>query len=549
MSQDALACATLSPLVMLLTTGGDERILPDPQSGLSRYACRTEPESDVLELGSSTASTISAESFAAAETLYQHLQYRLAAGETPDALYASQAAHLRERLQHLLALPQGTQITLATSGTDAHLIAVQWIRANCCISVAAEETGSGVPAALQGLHPSPLTPSGQAVPPGTPLDPAYQPGLCTLAAREADGSPRSPAALHADWTAAVEQAIGRGEQILLVLTDVSKSGLIVPDVSTVQALQACYPQQITVLVDACQCRLAPHSVRAYLAAGFLVAITGSKFFAGPTFGAALLCPAQHPQLTQDPVAATRHLQALAPYSSRHDWPEDYAPAQQALPAFANFGLLLRWQAALVHLEAFLALPEAAVAAFLQQFAARLQAYFAQQTIPLLQPLPQTALTRTRLPDAATSGCGQAVKADTCWDVLPTIFPFLLYGMAERGKLRVFSDPSAGILPLDSRATRWHYQQLLTQHTSATLGGCRGLHPRIRLGQPVDCGARNTVPVSALRLCVSAPMLVRAARSPQAAEQVIAEALDALEALRQQLLTPPLAATQNNTATV
>lgn len=554
MPQDALARTALVPLAMLLATGGDERILPDPQSSLSRYACRTEPESDVLELGSSTASTISAESFAAAETLYQHLQYRLAAGETPEALYASQAAQLRERLQHLLALPLGTQITLAASGTDVHLIAAQWIRADCCISVAAEETGSGVPAALQGLHPSPLTPSGQTVLPGTPLDSAYQPRLVTLAAREIDGNPRPPAALHANWTAAVEQAIGRGEHILLVLTDVSKSGLIVPGVATVQALQARYPQQLTVLVDACQCRLTPASVRAYLAAGFLVALTGSKFFAGPTFSAVLLCPAQHSLLSRKSVAVTRSLQALAPYSSRHDWPEDYAPAQQALPAFANFGLLLRWQAALVHLEAFLALPEAAVAAFLQQFAARLQAYFAQQATPLLQPLPQTALIHRNLPETTSDSHGQTVKAGTCWDVLPTIFPFLLYGMAERGKLRVFSGLSDDVKPLDSRATRWHYQQLLTQHTSATVGGRtvwggKGLPPRIRLGQPVDCGARNTVPVSALRLCVSAPMLARAVRSPQAAEQVIAEALDALEVLRQQLLTPPLAATQNNTATV
>lgn len=553
MPQDALACTTLAPLAMLLATGGDERILPDPQSGLSRYACRTEPESEVLELGSSTASTISAESFAAAETLYQHLQHRLASGETPEALYAHQAKQLRERLQHLLALPQGTQITLAASGTDAHLIAAQWIRADCCISVAAEETGSGVPAALQGLHPSPLTPSGQTVLPGTPLDPTYQSRLVTLAARELDGNPSSPMALHADCTAAVEQAIAYGEHILLVLTDVSKSGLIVPDVATVQALQARYPQQLTVLVDACQCRLAPTSMRAYLAVGFLVAITGSKFFAGPTFSAALFCPAQHPLLAQDPVATARHLQALAPYSSRHDWPENYAPARQALPAFANFGLLLRWHAALVHLEAFLSLPEAEVAAFLQQFATRLQAYFAQQTIPLLQPLPQTALIRRCQPGMASDSRGQTVKADTCWDLLPTIFPFLLYGMAEHGKLRVFSDPSDDVKPLDSRATRWHYQELLTQHTSTTVGGDRvdrafSALRRIRLGQPVDCGARNTVPVSALRLCVSAPMLIRAVRSPQAAEQMIAEALDALEALRQ-LLHPALSATQNNTATV
>jgi len=53
------------------------------------------------------------------------------------------------------------------------------------------------------------------------------------------------------------------------------------------------------------------------------------------------------------------------------------------------------------------------------------------------------------------------------------------------------------------------------------------HRRFQLGQPVLCGERIGVPVSALRLCVSAPMLVSAQEKP-ATNNMIAEALLALD---------------------
>ena len=52
--------------------------------------------------------------------------------------------------------------------------------------------------------------------------------------------------------------------------------------------------------------------------------------------------------------------------------------------------------------------------------------------------------------------------------------------------------------------------------------------RCQLGQPVACGWQDGVPVSALRLCISARLVVEALRDQEQAERVVAQALAALD---------------------
>jgi hypothetical protein len=86
-------------------------------------------------------------------------------------------------------------------------------------------------------------------------------------------------------------ALAQGRRVLLVLADVSKTGLIAPSLACVTALQRRWPDALDILVDACQFRLAPATLRAYLIHNFMIALTGSKFLTGPTFSGALLIPA------------------------------------------------------------------------------------------------------------------------------------------------------------------------------------------------------------------------------------------------------------------
>ena len=52
-----------------------------------------------------------------------------------------------------------------------------------------------------------------------------------------------------------------------------------------------WPGRVQVVVDACQMRLGRPRLKKYLDRGYLVIVTGSKFFTGPAFSGALLVPA------------------------------------------------------------------------------------------------------------------------------------------------------------------------------------------------------------------------------------------------------------------
>jgi len=184
---------------------------------------------------------------------------------------------------------------------------------------------------------------------------------------------------------------------------------------------------------------------------------------------------------------------LRAYSARAEWPADWV-ARGALTDSANFGLLLRWEAALTELAAFRAIPEADVAAFTTAFARAARAKFAGN--PVLEPLDG------RAPDRS------AIGSVAGWDATETIFPFLL---------KHADGPHTGEY-LSLAAVQDVYRNLMS-----------GPSP-VRLGQPVLCGQRGGRPISALRLCNSARLIVEGAgNGGGGAKAVIDRALAALDA--------------------
>lgn len=224
----------------------------------------------------------------------------------------------------------------------------------------------------------------------------------------------------------------------------------------------------------------------------MVALTGSKFMTGPTFSAALLIPpALAGRLRKRPVPAT-----LATYSTRADWPRGWDVAN--LPDIANFGLLLRWQAALAELRAFSALPDAEVLRFLMTFSQAVERRL--KSDPLFELLIVPQLDRRPL------------VAPDHWDGQQTIFPFVLYHPVLQGERR----------PLSIEETSRVYR--LLQEDRPESGGVH-----CQLGQPVACGERGGIPVTALRLCASARLVVEAmAQGGQGAAKVVEKALLALD---------------------
>jgi hypothetical protein len=404
------------------------------------------------------------------------------------ALYSREIGRIRAELMQLCELPDSTGVIFSPSGTDVHAIAAHYAVSGAMlppriVMMEANETGKGVAAALHGA--------------GRPV-----PELVQVPVRLGDGRPRVQADIAADVDAQVGAAVASGRRVLLIVIDQSKTGLIAPSIACVLALQRRFAHKLEVLVDACQFRVAPATLRAYLEHDFMVALTGSKFLTGPSFSAALLVPPQ----TAQRLALRPFPKALAAGSNRANWPLNWAVTEPCAGT-ANFGLLLRWEAALHELRRFRTVPQAQIVGLLNAVAAAIQQRLREDRH--FEPLPTPQLDRRPL-----------IAADS-WDRLQTIFPFLLHhANAER-------------TPLSAEETGQVYRQLsvdLNENRSLNLGQHEALIAAMpcQLGQAVACGLRNGVAVSALRLCISSRLMVKAVADGDNGAAVIAGALTVLD---------------------
>jgi hypothetical protein len=470
----------------LLTDGGDARIQIEPSGWANKYGCPATPDESLAAFGSSTASVISEPAFTAADRLRRRLVDAL--GSEPESeIYAREMYRVRREFRDLCGLSDmpGLEIVFAASGTDLHLLAAQLIGSAAgstplAVMVEAAETGSQIRAALAGRHFSTRTALGNAVAADTTMADSGAIEVAAVPLRETDGAPRAAAAVDAEIEALVAAAAAAGRRVLLTLVDVSKTGLIAPSPQCANALRQRFPGCVEVLVDACQFRLAAANLRAYLEHGFMVAVTGSKFLTGPAFSGALLFP----QGVAERLRSIRLPAALSAYSARADWPADWATAD-TLRSAANYGLLLRWEAALAEFRTFQALPETELRSFLENLAGAVRTRLAND--PAFEPLPSPPLDR------------QLVNGPPAWDGVSTIHPFLL---RRSGKL-LRREETARVYDL-LRVDAGDALHLAAGDPERGLAALR-----CQLGQPVACGQRDGAPISALRLCASARLAVEA----------------------------------------
>ena len=497
-SRDLASARAFPPMTELLTSG-DTRIALDPMRRLNKYGCAPLPDPDLAAFGSSTASTVSALGYAAADRLRARLT-DAASHESNALTYARELDRMRAELADLCGVADlpDLEIVFAASGTDLHLLAAQLAAGGTrtpllAVMMEAAETGSGVPAALAGRHFSTRTALGESVIDGVGVDPAAAIGLADISIRGPDGAPRPTELIDAEIETRVEVAATAGRPVLLTLVDVTKTGMIAPSPRSALAIRRRFPEMVTVLVDACQFRLSRASLRAYLKHGFMVALTGSKFLTGPSFSGTLLVPRSLARnLRRQPLSP-----ALGAYSARADWPRGWTAAR-SLPDVANYGVLLRWEAALGELRAFRGIPDHETAAFLARFAEAVSTRLA--TDPAFEPLPVPALDRRPLVDGGR------------WDERPTIFPFML---RKPDRQLLAREQTVGVYAG------------MAQDLSGRAGAPAAAALRCEIGQPVPCGMREGVAVSALRLCASARLAVEAAAGA-GADAIIARALAVLD---------------------
>lgn len=336
---------------LALFSGGDERVFIDPATGRTKYGTPRGPAEDEIWFSSSTASAISLRGYAAASVAWQNLV-------TGKQTLSGCCDSARDALRRLFGI-DGAEAILAGSGTEAILIATALASKLLgprltAIIVGCAETGRGVRYAAEGRHFLRHVTFADATP-GAHLDGMQTADIAveTVEIRDATGALRAISDIDADLIAKVEAARSAGRNVVVHRLDGSKTGQSAPSSDCLAQLCAKWPKHLLVLADCCQLRLTTDHLKAQLARGFIVTLTGSKFAGGPSFcGALLLPPAIAAKLS------THHMPAgLTAYSAQLDWPAALrkSVARAALPA-ANIGLALRWQAALAEIESFYSRP-------------------------------------------------------------------------------------------------------------------------------------------------------------------------------------------------
>ncbi len=468
------------PLDRLLSCGGDPRLSIDPTSGLNEYGCQPFPCPDTLSFASSTATSISERAYYRVCDARESLMCS-AIGVGIEAAFDARIEAMRNRLRAYLGLSQGeADVVFSPSGTDSQLQALFLARTRLGVAlttviVAADQTGSGTADTARGRHFGAATANGYKVEKGAPIA-----GLAdsvtsvALPLFDATGGFSPQAESDSQVLGAVERLVAKGANVLLQIMDSSKLGWRVPSDACLDEISARWPDQVQIVVDACQMRLGRPRLRKYLDRGYMVIVTGSKFFTGPPFSGALLVPAC---LSQAFGAISEVASGLREYGSRSDWPMNWTSLRSGFPIRANFGQWLRWEAALEEIRAYYSVPD--------EFRRTTLETFGEGVAWIIESSPSLRL----LPLQQRSEDDEALDEELA---PPTIFPFVI-------------THNARVLSLDD--CRKIYRAL------ARNTGCANGHegPEIAaksclVGQPVALKGLEQHPTAALRVCAGARLV-------------------------------------------
>ncbi len=345
-----------SPVEYLLMSGGDQRLKVDPNELLNKYGCRPFPRPEAFTFASSTASSISNHAY----NKVQFKRKRLIRMSFQDGFENSLAAFsqkIKSDLKTYLQIPESAAIILAPSGTDITLeiagICQALFEAELThILVAADETGSGVPAALTGKHFSNTSAQNQPVQKGALIEGFREVNLQKIELRNAKGQLKHPDEVDRAVYKSVKEAIAQGQRPILHVIDQSKLGYTAPSDEGLEKIQKDFGAAVLISVDNSQLRMDPADIRGYLEKGFIMTLTGSKFFTGPPFSGALLVPAVIAKKIQE---TQRELpEGLAPYFYKNDWP-DWPIANRLNPGVST-GVYMRWYASIAEIERYYKTP-------------------------------------------------------------------------------------------------------------------------------------------------------------------------------------------------
>lgn len=338
-----------------LTEGSDDR-LHLSKAGLNKYhvAPRVEPAT-TIQRAFCTCSPPSVEGFQACCDILPKMQ-------TANAEEAQEIMDgLRQRLKTGLGLKDTKmELVFHPSGTDAEYIpllyAAQRAEKQGCSQVvnviaAAGEVGSHTATAAKGTHISHVLPLGGDCVLNEPVE-----GFSVDKIKVCEVMPRSDVGgIVMSYDQAMMDAVNEAEATCpggyyILHAALSKTGLLLPSHGVIEEIQSRFQDRLTLVFDACQLRASDKEVKYWMDRDAMMLVTGSKFYGGPGFCGAVVCP---PAVTEE-LATNPYVPAgLSGYLYKTDVPKCMTALRNGLTnSSLNIGLALRWVCALTEMEKF-----------------------------------------------------------------------------------------------------------------------------------------------------------------------------------------------------
>jgi asparagine synthase (glutamine-hydrolysing) len=340
-----------------LTLGGDDRSLIKTDVRTNKYHIKPVPvdESSVFR-GSCTGNPPTQRGYDAAMDLFAKLEGLEGEGLC-SAMQGVYDDH-RARLSNLLNLPEGTEVVICPSGSDAEYIPIAIARALKGDDVhitngitQLSEIGAGSAPASVGKYFSTHVPLvGRLNGEKEVLSGFENIGGITISARDNDGNVVNASK---EMDSFAEEAFARGAYPIIHGVFGGKTGL--RDNKMAASLDG--GNKSLAVVDACQGRFSTDELHEWLNQDSLVLFTASKFYQAPPFCGAVLVPKGIADKLRGSPAPQPHSmfdnEGLGGFLTEKEMPPCLQSWGELLgkERRSNIGLALRWEAGLAGMEA------------------------------------------------------------------------------------------------------------------------------------------------------------------------------------------------------
>lgn len=322
----------------LIVSGGDSR-LDMLENGLNKYNVDPCDFRSTLNRASCTCSPFSPDGYQAAHGLYSKL---------PELVFDKVRDEQTQRIKTLLNYDHKDRfhVFYAPSGSDLCYYSLLFSklifpdRNIFNVITCPEELGSGSLNAHSGKFFDTRNQFGEEIEPGKLLSDDLLVDSAEFHARDPNGEIVN----HSDTI--IDEIHNRyiSHSVTSNLVIGSKSG-IENNVSIVSRA----PEDVLWTIDLCQFRASRVLINGLLGMNCCVMLTGSKFYQSPPFCAALLVPKTITEKFQP--RASGNAKAFGSIFASHDIPAEFPAIRDQLRDFKNYGLLLRWEAALAEMTA------------------------------------------------------------------------------------------------------------------------------------------------------------------------------------------------------